>query len=116
MEQRDKGTTNQTAAKKARHFTLLRIGWKQLSHTFPVSSSIWTPTPLNSPLRYKEVRTSFTFLFVLALPVLGIGPGGPKEGQPPHQEVGKVGKGVEHQKRRDLIRKIFKFSRQKIVF
>ena len=55
-------------------------------------------------------------LFVLALPVLGIGPGGPKEGQPPHQEVGKVGKGVVHQKRRDLIRKIFKFSRQKIVF
>ena len=42
--------------------------------------------------------------FVLALPVLGIGPGGPKEGQAPHQEVGKVGEGVEHQKGRDLMR------------
>ena len=43
-------------------------------------------------------------LFVLALPVLGIGPGGPKEGQAPHQEVGKVDEGVEHQKGRDLMR------------
>ena len=41
---------------------------------------------------------------MLALPVLGIGPGGPKEGQAPHQEVGKVGEGVEHQKGGDLIK------------
>ena len=61
-------------------------------------------------------QNKLSILFVLALPVLGIGPGGPKEGQPPHQEVGKVGEGVEHQKRRDLIRKIFNFLRQKIVF
>ena len=61
-------------------------------------------------------QNKLSILFVLALPVLGIGPGGPKEGQTPHQEVGKVGEGVEHQKRRDLIRKIFNFLRQKIVF
>ena len=50
-------------------------------------------------------QNELSILFVLALPVLGIGPGGPKEGQTPHQEVGKVGEGVEHQKGRDLIRK-----------
>ena len=50
-------------------------------------------------------------LFVLALPVLGIGPGGPKEGQAPHQEVGKVGEGVKHEKGGDLMREIFNFLR-----
>ena len=57
-----------------------------------------------------------SILFLLALPVLGIGPGGPEESQAPHQEVGKVGEGVEHQKGGDLIREIFNFLRQKIVF
>ena len=55
-------------------------------------------------------------LFVLALPVLGIGPGGPKEGQAPHQEVGKVGEGVKHQKRGDLMREVFNILRRKILF
>ena len=36
------------------------------------------------------------------VPVLGICPGGPKEGETPHQEVGKIGKGVEHQQGGDL--------------
>ena len=61
-------------------------------------------------------QNEFSFLFVLTLPVLGIGPGGPKEGQAPHQEVGKVGEGVEHQKGGDLIQKMFNFLRQKILF
>ena len=61
-------------------------------------------------------QNKLSVLFVLALPVLGIGPGGPKEGQAPHQEVGKVGEGVEHQKGRDLMRQMLNFLRQNILF
>ena len=65
------------------------------------------PTELATEVQGDQNELSI--LFVLALPVLGIGPGGPKEGQAPHQEVGKVGEGVEHQKGRDLKRKGFNF-------
>ena len=61
-------------------------------------------------------QNELSILFLLALPVLGIGPGGPKEGQAPHQEVGKVGEGVEHQKGRDLMRQMLNFLRQNILF
>ena len=35
-------------------------------------------------------------------PVLGVRPGGSQEDEAPHQEVGKVSEGVEHQQRGDL--------------
>ena len=63
------------------------------------------PTELATEVQGGQNKLSI--LFVLALPVLGIGPGGPEEGQAPHQEVGKVGEGVEHQKGGDLIQKMF---------
>ena len=66
------------------------------------------PTELATEVQGDQIELSI--LLVLALPVLGIGPGGPEESQAPHQEVGKVGEGVEHQKGRDLIQKIFNFG------
>ena len=34
---------------------------------------------------------------ILLAPVLGVGPGGAEEGEAPHEQVGQVGQGVEHQ-------------------
>ena len=68
------------------------------------------PTELATEVQGDQIELSI--LLVLALPVLGIGPGGPEEGQAPHQEVGKVGEGGAHQWCiRPVLCFIFPFSR-----
>ena len=104
LEQRDKGTTSQTAVKTKKTSYLAEDRLEAIVPHFSCELLDLDTHPTELATEAQGDKIEFSILLVVALPVLGIGPGGPEEGQAPHQEVGKVGEGVEHQKGRDLIR------------